>query len=642
MKKNLAKKYVLLFFAMALTQNLFAQWSTSATVNNAVCALTGQQTNPVSVSDGSGGVIIAWEDNRNGNYQIYAQHILALGTLDPTFPLNGLAICPTASGQQVSPSIVGDGTGGAYITWHDTRTGGEGIYTQYIVAGAEVWQSTGILVSTSGPSVALPAIVSDGSGGVIISWDDFRNGSADIYAQHILAAGNVDATWKPGGEDICVLQPQSQDHSQIISDGANGAIIAWNDYRANGGSNIDIYAQHIDMSGATQWALNGEIISSDPSPQKNFKMVSDGASGAFFCWEDNRSTASRIYAQHIASNKALLASDVVVSTNANVGVSQKNPDMASDGASGVFITWQDDRNGNTDIYARPVNIAGFTGTEVALCTDANTQDIPKIIGVVGGAIVAWQDQRNGNTDLYAQRVNGTPWIQDGVAISTAANSQNVQTLVSDGTGGAIFTWGDGRSLSNTSDIYAQNIKSDGTPLPLSLVSFTGKLEGNQINLSWQTASEQNTSKFGIEYSTNETFTNIGTVVAAGNSSSTKNYSFMHRSPEKGNNYYRLKMTDADGQCTYSPVVSVRLSLKQGGMALYPNPAREYVIVEHPITITNLAQIKLVDMKGRLVRTIKLAKDSSQARIELESLSPGTYTIIWTEGENTKSQTLVVE
>jgi len=62
-------------------------------------------------SDGAGGAIITWSDLRSGtDSDIYAQHVLASGLVDPGWPVDGRAIC-TAAGDQSSPAIVSDGAG---------------------------------------------------------------------------------------------------------------------------------------------------------------------------------------------------------------------------------------------------------------------------------------------------------------------------------------------------------------------------------------------------------------------------------------------------------------------------------------------------------------------------------------------------
>ncbi|HTP80635.1 MAG TPA: hypothetical protein VMM57_09550, partial [Bacteroidota bacterium] len=108
------------------------QWSTNPIINNAICTAAYDQYSPTIVSDGSGGAIITWQDLRSGNdFDIYAQYINAAGT--PQWPSNGVAIC-TATGDQASPTIVSDGSGGAIITWQDERGANYDIYAQRINA----------------------------------------------------------------------------------------------------------------------------------------------------------------------------------------------------------------------------------------------------------------------------------------------------------------------------------------------------------------------------------------------------------------------------------------------------------------------------------------------------------------------------
>lgn len=111
------------------------------------------------------------------------------------------------------------------------------------------------------------------------------------------------------------------------------------------------------------------------------------------------------------------------------------------------------------IYAWAVN----NGVEI--CTSANSQEYPTIISDgSGGAIITWEDGRSGvANDVYAQRVNSTEstlWTLNGVAICTAGNGQQYPMIVSDGSDGAIITWTDYRSDSN-GDIYAQQVSSTG-------------------------------------------------------------------------------------------------------------------------------------------------------------------------------------
>src|SRR5574342_572928 len=80
-----------------------AQWSTDPTVNNAICTATNDQMRPTIVSDGAGGAIITWRDSRSGgSSDIYAQRINASGIVQWT--ADGVAIC-TATNDQMRPTI---------------------------------------------------------------------------------------------------------------------------------------------------------------------------------------------------------------------------------------------------------------------------------------------------------------------------------------------------------------------------------------------------------------------------------------------------------------------------------------------------------------------------------------------------------
>lgn len=103
------------------TIKALAQWSNDPNVNNAICIAAINEERPTIVSDGAGGAIITWQDLRNGyNYDIYAQRINASGVVQWT--VNGVAIC-SALNDQLYPTIISDGAGGAIITWQDHRSG---------------------------------------------------------------------------------------------------------------------------------------------------------------------------------------------------------------------------------------------------------------------------------------------------------------------------------------------------------------------------------------------------------------------------------------------------------------------------------------------------------------------------------------
>ena len=154
-----------------------------------VCTAAGEQNAPQLTSDGAGGAIITWEDYRAGNADIYAQRVNATGAT--LWTANGVAVC-TAAGGQSAPQLISDGAGGAIITWYDYRAGNYDIYVQRVSAsGAVHWTSDGVAVCTAAGNQEYPELVSDGTGGAIIVWQSYRAGSTDIYAQLVDALGRL-------------------------------------------------------------------------------------------------------------------------------------------------------------------------------------------------------------------------------------------------------------------------------------------------------------------------------------------------------------------------------------------------------------------------------------------------------------------
>jgi hypothetical protein len=197
------------------------------------------------VADGSGGAIMCWEDKRNfgSNTDLYAQRVNNSGVMQ--WASNGIAIC-TANGIQFSHQLVADATGGFIITWEDRRTDRD-IYAQRINAsGVAQWTADGIPVCNTAETQAEPQLVARVSGGAVFIWTDSRNSfQQDIYAQGLDATGNV--LWPVNGVPVA-NEGHAQSAAKLLTDGANGAIIAWQDLRTT--LDYDIYASKL-LAGGT-------------------------------------------------------------------------------------------------------------------------------------------------------------------------------------------------------------------------------------------------------------------------------------------------------------------------------------------------------------------------------------------------------
>jgi hypothetical protein len=458
-----------------------AQWQ----LNGApVCTAANNQIIPTIVSDGAGGAIVTWYDGRSASLEIYAQRLNAAGV--PQWTADGVALCTSGGVQSYNgapgPAIVSDGAGGAIVTWMDSRSGtSNDIYAQRVnAAGAPQWSADGVALCTAANAQYDPTIASDGAGGAIVTWDDYRSypsgnsnfdSYADIYAQRVNAAGAPQ--WTTDGVALCTITG-GQYNPTIASDGAGGAIVTWFDYRGGGPGGIDIFAQRVSAEGMAQWTVGGVALCTAAGNRWYPSIVSDDAGGAIVTWPDGRPSSPYygVYAQRV--------NDVGVPQWSTDGValctgvtSNERVSIASDGAEGAIVTWRDYRSGTSfDIYAQRVSDAGapqWTADGVALCTAANDQYSPMIASDgAAGAIVTWWDGRGTSYDIYAQRVNAAgalQWTADGVAVCTAGDQQGYPTILADGAGGAIVTWQDSRNGGQSpSDIYAQRVYSSGDVL----------------------------------------------------------------------------------------------------------------------------------------------------------------------------------
>src|SRR5262249_47343765 len=146
----------------------------------ALAGADGGQFLPRIVTDGVGGAIVVWEDGRSPvtAIDLFAQHVLASGGVDPAWPANGRALV-AVRGLQDQHVLIADGSGGAIVAWRDARPGASvaDLYAQHVLSSGQVdprWPVNGLAVSTAPGAQQSPAIVEDGAGGAIVAWFDDR------------------------------------------------------------------------------------------------------------------------------------------------------------------------------------------------------------------------------------------------------------------------------------------------------------------------------------------------------------------------------------------------------------------------------------------------------------------------------------
>lgn len=155
-------------------------------------------------------------------------------------------------------------------------------------------------------------------------------------------------------------------------------------------------------------------------------------------------------------------------------------------------------------------------------------------------------------------------------------------------------------------------------LPVSLLNFDAKKEGNQAILSWATTWETNSDYFEVQQSANaKNWFALGKVYAAGNSKDSKSYTFTDEFPVQGQNHYRLRMVDKDGSESISKIRS--LMFENGTNAVvYPNPAKSKIDIKG-IELAKITKITILSTDGKELLTF-----SNSQQLDVASLSNGIY------------------
>ncbi|MBS1492448.1 MAG: T9SS type A sorting domain-containing protein [Bacteroidetes bacterium] len=503
-----------LLILCSLHSKVFSQWSTDPLVNNPVCTNSGHQTHIKSCSNQDDGGIICWEDDRNGNSDIYAQLIDKHGVNQ--WQAGGVKVCG-ASGDQGHPVVCTDGNGGAFIAWADNRTGSGQVYCQRVRRdGVIMWADNGVNASPEalGISYSLlyPEIQHSGSGCIVA-----MNFSTGICALKFNAFGDYE--WGlSSGQYLRVVASGFNANTctgvQMCPDGGNGAHVCWSGWDGVSHGH-KVYAQHLNSDGSNHWSTPSHgkrVCNQSEGHQKKPRLCSDEAAGCEIVWEDGRRDTNvvtgrpnhDIYCERLDwyGNHMWNSDGNPVCTDT---ADQTNPNCIADTWEGIHMVWQDYRNYDAgpdsglgvNLYCQNVDFNGnkrwtHNGVQAAiLCDVVKAQDPrynPQICANddIGGFMLSWLGYSDttghtlNNFGVYCQRMNyggshqwhpTTPGVSghpNGARVCTSSGDKHSVTMCNnrtvtmggDDNSGAVIAWVDDRNFgSSGEDVFAQHIKS---------------------------------------------------------------------------------------------------------------------------------------------------------------------------------------
>jgi len=182
-------------------------------------------------------------------------------------------------------------------------------------------------------------------------------------------------------------------------------------------------------------------------------------------------------------------------------------------------------------------------------------------------------------------------------------------------------------LGNAKSLMASPPPLPPPPLPVSLVSFTGKKSLNGFNeLEWVTSSETSNDYFEVQKSTDAVrFETVGTVKGVGDTKETSRYHFTDESPALRTAYYRLNQVDYDGTATLSRIIAVKSDQQESDPYVYPNPS-QHVIEVATTDGSAVSGLKVMDLSGNI-----LLQKKEGGELDLSDLGRGEYIVEFSTG-----------
>ncbi len=363
---------------------------------------------PMVTMNKSGNFIIAWNDERHGwdDWDIFFQ----------SYDLNGNSLGSNirvnddgAGLPQVDVSVAMNDAGNFVLAWEDERPGYRCIFYQ-------VYNSNGNPVGANNRAndanaVGLdPAVAMDDAGNFVITWKDHRNsGDRDIYFQMFDADGNKIGMNVKANDDVGSAHQESP---SIAMNDDGDFVISWDDFRD--GSARHVYLQRYDPYGNP---LDSNIrVDDDPGNSITTSIAMDENGNFVVVWSDERSGAD-IYFQMYDNNGNTNGSNVKVSDDIG-NIYHSFPNVAMEINGDFVITWRSYTTlENDDVEGQRYSANGEPiGGNLMIVADGpnHIESVPWVAANSSRIAFTWTDNRrvNGSFDTYGKVVT---WNWEGIS-----------------------------------------------------------------------------------------------------------------------------------------------------------------------------------------------------------------------------------
>jgi len=394
---------------------------------------------PDAVLDTDGDVFIIWEDHRpDQTYAIYAQRMDTQGNI--LWGNTGKVVAEYVSefSEQRTPRAVADGQGGIIVAWKaSTAALYNNLFMQRLDGdGNLLWGPKGLQVTNHDADDEIEGLITDPhNGGAVVMWHSQNwETDNDLYLTRVAVDGTLDANFDKNGDGAIAIceYDGAQDKARLVAHPLGYAMV-WVDGRETEQEQTDIYGQVVDKEGNILWKADGWQICGEEHRQINPGLTVDLVGNLWVVWEDLRYTdrpnKSDLFMQKLKPVVTARTDEFFERDGrsfCNATNPQIAPEVLHDGQNGVWVVWEDYRNGLwSDIYGVHLLSDGALATNYYLETIADVtywggpvtrafhkQQKPKLALVndngFEGVFVSWEDKRStGKEELsavYLQRL----------------------------------------------------------------------------------------------------------------------------------------------------------------------------------------------------------------------------------------------
>jgi len=249
----------------------------------------------------------------------------------------------------------------------------------------------------------------------------------------------------------------------------------------------------------------------------------------------------------------------------------------------------------------------------------------------------------------------SPWLELSSASGTTPDPVEL-TLRADGLSDGVYetTLDLEVELGGLTTNYPIEVKmgvNEEVALPVELAAFSGSLDQDAVQLTWQTASETANAGFHVErHGPSGGWSRLGFVSGAGTTTEAQTYRFRDADlPYAADSLiYRLRQVDLDG----TSVVSDEVTLARAAvdelqlLGTFPNPARTRVTLRYALpqqAETGDATLQLFDVLGRQVRQVLVPARAGrhETQLDLSRLASGVYFLRLVAADEVRTQRLTI-